>query len=57
MRKFYSSEFEIQVAAERQQDILDNIYLKSNMSQEEYDQKVEEINQWELDQYRFLRAA
>lgn len=57
MSKQYKTEFDIQVAAERQQDILDQIYLKSNMSQEQYDQMVEQINQWELDQYHYLKVA
>jgi hypothetical protein len=57
MRKSYTSIFDIQVAAERQQDILDKIYLSSDMTQEEYDQKVEEINQWELNQYHYLKVA
>ena len=57
MSKQYKTEFDIQVAAERQMDILDAIYLKSNMTQEEYDQKVEEINQWEINQYRYLKVA
>lgn len=57
MPKQYKTEFDIQVAAERQQDILDQIYLKSNMSQEQYDQMVEQINQWELDQYHYLKVA
>ena len=57
MSKQYKTEFDIQVAAERQMDILDAIYLKSNMTQEQYDQIVEQINQWELDQYHYLKVA
>lgn len=57
MRKFYSSEFEIQEEAERMQDRLDILYLGSDMTQEEYDLRVEEINQWERLRYRELKRA
>jgi hypothetical protein len=57
MSKFYTSEFDIQVAAERMMDLLDIYYLQSDMTQEEYDLRVEEINQWEQLRYREMKET
>lgn len=57
MSRNYVTEFQIQEEAERMQDRLDILYLGSDMTQEEYDLRVEEINQWERLRYREMKRA
>jgi len=40
------SEHEIEIMAERMQDRLDKRFMKSNMSQEQYNQEAQEIAIW-----------
>lgn len=57
MSRNYAGEYQIQLQAEALMDALDHKYLNTDMTEMEYDRRVDAINKWEKQRYSELRRA